>query len=266
MKLIISHFYNEEYLLPYWLRHHLELFDHGILIDYHSTDRSVEICRSLAPHWEVVTSQNKTFSAILCDFEVMKHEERYPNDWKLVLNTTEFLVGDEIDATMKHCEHFKFWGARIPYFLMVDTRQSIAESDTLVADQPLVEQLTTGINPRTLPIEALIQENSIWDRFRPGIRDRYFHRYVIGAYTPGRHGTGVAHIVPLEPQQLHIRWLAFSPWSEPFLRRKLQINAQVDAYDREVGNGIQHLDSFREMEEARAMLIPHVSEMYLPYP
>src|SRR6516164_5807036 len=50
---LISHFWNEEFLLPYWLRHHLPLFDHGVLIDYTSTDRSVEIIHELAPHWEV---------------------------------------------------------------------------------------------------------------------------------------------------------------------------------------------------------------------
>ncbi|MBJ3789276.1 glycosyltransferase family 2 protein, partial [Bacillus sp. OA1] len=44
-KTIISHFYNEEYLLPWWLMHHTKIFDHGILINRGSTDRSVEICK-----------------------------------------------------------------------------------------------------------------------------------------------------------------------------------------------------------------------------
>ena len=39
-------FYNEEYLLPWWLAHHTKLFDHGILINKGSTDRSVEICKN----------------------------------------------------------------------------------------------------------------------------------------------------------------------------------------------------------------------------
>ena len=33
---VICHFRNEEVLLPFWLRHHALLFDHGILIDYGS--------------------------------------------------------------------------------------------------------------------------------------------------------------------------------------------------------------------------------------
>ena len=52
-KTIISHFYNEEYLLPWWLNHHKKYFDHGILINYASTDKSVEIINSF-PNTEVI--------------------------------------------------------------------------------------------------------------------------------------------------------------------------------------------------------------------
>ena len=44
-KTVLCHFYNEEWILPFWLKHHREIFDHGIMIDYNSTDRSVEIIR-----------------------------------------------------------------------------------------------------------------------------------------------------------------------------------------------------------------------------
>ena len=49
---VISHFYNEEYLLPWWLMHHTKLFDHGILINKGSTDRSAQISKRFAPYWE----------------------------------------------------------------------------------------------------------------------------------------------------------------------------------------------------------------------
>ncbi|WP_162177859.1 glycosyltransferase family 2 protein, partial [Bacillus gaemokensis] len=87
---LISHFYNEEYLLPWWLMHHTKLFDHGILINRGSTDRSVEICRQFAPHWEVRNSKVPEFDAILVDQEVMEIETEVTG-WKMVLNTTEFL-------------------------------------------------------------------------------------------------------------------------------------------------------------------------------
>ena len=40
---IITNIFNEEYLLPFWLDYHRRIFDHGIVIDYDSTDRSIEI-------------------------------------------------------------------------------------------------------------------------------------------------------------------------------------------------------------------------------
>jgi hypothetical protein len=30
---LLSHFYNEEYLLPFWIEHHKKQFDYAILID-----------------------------------------------------------------------------------------------------------------------------------------------------------------------------------------------------------------------------------------
>ena len=44
---IISHFYNEEYLLPFWLNHHKKYFTNAIMIDYDSTDNSVDIIKKI---------------------------------------------------------------------------------------------------------------------------------------------------------------------------------------------------------------------------
>ncbi len=70
--------------------HHTKLFDHGILINRGSTDCSVEICRLLAPHWEIRNSKVLEFDAVLVDQEVMEIEKEITG-WKMVLNTTEFL-------------------------------------------------------------------------------------------------------------------------------------------------------------------------------
>ena len=93
MKTIISHFYNEEYLLPWWLNHHKKYFDYGLMINYASTDRSVEIINKICPDWKVVDSVNKEFAAKDCDEEVEHYEKRI-SGWKICLNITEFLVGD----------------------------------------------------------------------------------------------------------------------------------------------------------------------------
>ena len=62
--------------------------DHGILINRGSTDRSVEICKLFAPHWEIRDSKVLEFDAVLVD---RSNEHRKITGWKMVLNTTEFL-------------------------------------------------------------------------------------------------------------------------------------------------------------------------------
>ena len=62
-KTVIAHFYNEEFMMEWWLNHHLNLFDHGILINHKSTDRSVEIIRDIAPEWSILDTSLEFFSA-----------------------------------------------------------------------------------------------------------------------------------------------------------------------------------------------------------
>src|SRR5260221_3505935 len=92
---VISHFRNEEVYLPFWLRHHTRLFDHGVMIDYRSSDRSVEIVRELAPTWEIRPSRNEKFHSASIDREVMDIETEF-SGWKMCLNVTEFLSHDEL--------------------------------------------------------------------------------------------------------------------------------------------------------------------------
>ena len=92
-KTILCHFYNEEYLMPWWLKHHREIFDHGVMIDYHSTDRSVEIIKELCPTWDIITSRNPDFQADNCDAEV-NDIERQIDGWKICLCMPEMIIGD----------------------------------------------------------------------------------------------------------------------------------------------------------------------------
>lgn len=69
--MLISHFYNEAALLPYFIRHHAHMFDHAVLIDYGSTDGSAEIVRREAPlSWRVVPSTEAQFGADALDQQV----------------------------------------------------------------------------------------------------------------------------------------------------------------------------------------------------
>lgn len=92
-KTVLCHFYNEEWLLPFWLKHHRDIFDHGIMIDYHSTDRSVEIIKELCPSWEIITSRNNDFNPGPVDQEILDYE-RPLNGWRITLNVPEFMIGN----------------------------------------------------------------------------------------------------------------------------------------------------------------------------
>jgi hypothetical protein len=41
--ILLSHFFNEHFLLPYWIQNHAPLFDAAVLVDYGSTDDSVSL-------------------------------------------------------------------------------------------------------------------------------------------------------------------------------------------------------------------------------
>ena len=92
-KTILCHFRNEEWMLPWFLNHHKQMFDHGIMIDYHSTDNSRAVIKKICPDWEIVTSRNPDFQADNIDTEV-NDIERDIDGWKICLNVTEQLIGD----------------------------------------------------------------------------------------------------------------------------------------------------------------------------
>jgi len=94
---IITNVFNEEYLLPFWLDYHRRIFDHGIVIDYDSTDRSIAIIREMCPTWEIRRTENivdgkALFETYRIEDECRKVEESVTEGYKIYLNTTEWLV------------------------------------------------------------------------------------------------------------------------------------------------------------------------------
>jgi hypothetical protein len=232
MRSLISHFYNEEYLLPWWLRHHVSQFDYGVLIDYASTDASVEICRSIAPHWRVVRSRNLSFEAIAVDFEVMQYESELPG-WKMVLNTTEFLCGANLPALEMAMTVQDIQGCYFESAVMVDAFPDQAPTHAL----PLAEQKHHGF-----------MED------QPRIHGRLFHRCSIGAYLPGRHVSaqpGLTHTAGIGT----VLWYGLSPWTDAALKRKLQVQTQIPERDRVAGFGSQHLVDVEQLEEKRRAVL-----------
>ncbi len=97
-KTLVSHFFNEEYLLPWWCEHHKKIFNHGILIDYQSTDNSVAIIKEICPTWTIIPSRFDHFGAEELDIQVSDVESLIQG-WRVTLTTTEFLVGNNYDMS-----------------------------------------------------------------------------------------------------------------------------------------------------------------------
>jgi hypothetical protein len=219
-KTLISHFYNEEYMLPWFLSHHKQIFDHGVMIDYHSTDRSIEIIRKICPTWDIVTSRNLDFQADNIDTEVMEIE-REIDGWKIALNVTEQMIGDYsiLDDEPKQ------W--LIPTVFMVDTDRDNPVSQ----DLPLYEQKHWGFSFRDSQRDFLER------------RSRSIHN--VPVYYPPHNtqecmGPG-RHYHTYNTDQLAIFYYGWCPFDEGGIARKLQIQTQIPLIDRQRGWGFHHI-------------------------
>ena len=213
---VIAHFYNEEYLLPWWLRHHTHYFNHGILINRNSTDRSVDICRQLAPHWELRNARVNIFDAAENDQEIMEVESGV-SGWKIVLNITEFFCCRNMLEFVGKMDAAGAWMYKLPGFVMVD--------------DPNVP------NPNPNPHLPLVEQRH--HGFEDDLnRGRFIHKNVNGAYEPGRHLTAHNYVHTTEA---FIKWFGFSPWNKAMRRRKLQIQPTMSEKDKQLGRGWQHL-------------------------
>lgn len=210
MRSIISHFYNEEYLLPWWLNHHKKYFDYGLMIDYNSTDRSIEIIKEICPDWQIVKSINSEFNATECDKEVEYYEEQIP-DWKIALNVTEFLIGDF--SLLDDQKNKKYY---IPSFYFVDDKDSSYPDK----DKPLYEQIFNGID---------YHDN------RDLRKLRCMHNSTM-SYIPGRHFSNYDQTT----DKFIIFNYGFAPMNEYLIQRKLQIQNRIPLIDKQRNWGAEH--------------------------
>ena len=217
--LIIHHFYNEaDVLLPFWLKHHKDKADKIILINYASTDNSVELCRELLPEAEIRSSRNEQFSAPGCDAEVMDIEREYPDWWKVALNTTEHIFHPNPKEWLEEVEknHPDIPAVGVQSVVMCD----LPEQWNLPVDfdTPLYEQRHFGYRD-TAGYEE--QER----------RPRYFHRSHCGNYDTGRHRVHIPSVYCSQPSDPFLVWWGFSPYPQ-IENRKLQIQHRLPEGER----------------------------------
>lgn len=219
-KTVLCHFYNEEWMLPWFLNHHKQIFDHGVMIDYHSTDRSIEIIKSICPNWDIVTSRNPDFRADTIDTEV-NDIERGIEGWKICLNVTEQLIGDYsiLDDTPRQL--------LVPSVFFVDCDRQ----RTVTQDKPLYEQKTDGF---------MFSDNAqnFFER-----RSRSLHNIPVhypaestqACMAPGRHWN------TYNTDKLVTFYYGWCPFDQGQLARKLQIQTQIPLIDRQLNRGFHHI-------------------------
>ena len=225
---VISHIYNEEYLLPFWLTYHKNIFTHGIIIDYRSTDKSLDIIREICPTWQIITTRNPCFQADIVDREVMDIENTF-SGFKIVLNITEFLV--------------------LPKNFV------IPQENTCIRMSVYTPLHSTNTYPYNLT--DLIQniQKIDYSTFR---YFRTMHNYNNGNYELGRHST--RHNFTQANSDIYVLWFGFYPWNDEIIKRKLQIKNNIPDSDRYSGRGTQHFLSTNDLVNQKNNLFNGASD------
>jgi hypothetical protein len=219
MNTVITHFHNEEYLLPFWINHHKKIFDHGIMINYHSTDRSVEICRELCPpHWKIVNTVNDTFVALTNDLEV-KYYENSLEGFKIALTVTEFLL---IPASLNEINKYLI-NNKIDYLKTTGVGMiDMFPDDLPTSNLSLIKQKHHGVIRNYRHPDPSI--SYIPDIFNATC-GRYYHNQPFGKYTSGRHrilSENVLHVADIFTLKYK-----FSPWNRNIIDRILYQEIKV---------------------------------------
>lgn len=209
---VLTNIYNEEYLLPYWLDYHKDIFDHGIVIDYRSNDASVEIVKSICPNWEIRTTVNEAFEASKIDEEFMNIEKTL-DGYKIVLNTTEFLTQSTKEKLRDILENKKDVCLELTCYAVYSNKKDFY--------------------PRTLN-DMFQNIEYVNDKIR---LKRYLHSYENGNYTIGRHSTYL-NSTPID--KISIAWLGNYPYNDRTLERKFQIKKNIPHCDIQNGRGFHH--------------------------
>jgi hypothetical protein len=216
MLTLICQCYNEEYLLPWFLNHHKQIFDHGVIVDYRSTDRSREIIKEICPTWEIRTTKNKHFDSQRMpgykvspvDDELIAIEEEFKG-WKISLNITELLIGNYARLTdiSEDTQYF------ISNYVFVDPLNGMTPS----YDMPLHKQITWGY----------FENNNDTKSLSNGKRAaRSIHNHPI-MYTPGRHFDK-----PASFDDLAIFYYGYAIQNEQMINRKIQIKDNMSVTER----------------------------------
>ena len=215
---LFSHFYNEELLVPFWIDQHKDMFEEAVLVNFNSTDRSVDIIRSRAPPGRKVYHWGSNFDFVKFRTDVMSNERLYPDAWKIFLTTMEFLVHDDLSRLLM--KEYMSSSFRFRAYIMVGD-----DSEPLVDNVPLLQQRSVyTIAP--LAHEAFeVRGEKFNASTGETVYSRIMHSFDSMEYTEGLHD-GAGFPVKRLSDEGFIAKVAFTPWPET-IERKVQIGSRI---------------------------------------
>jgi hypothetical protein len=214
---LLTHIFNEEYLLPFWLQHHKNMFDDIVIVDYNSTDKSIEICKTICPTCKIIKTRNEWFDAVQVDREIMDIEDTITGI-KIVLNVTEFLF---CETSIKD--------------LFENNNNLLSYGITSVS--PFSKNIY-NINSLDELFKNLFNDDVVFQKDTRIRSARYIHNHPNGSYHVGRHNTNHNS---LPTNNAHIIWFGYYPMNEHLMKRKLQIKQNISENDKQSGLGYHHL-------------------------
>jgi hypothetical protein len=204
MTTIISHVYNEEALLPLWLKHHSKYFENGIIIDFNSTDKTKDII-SMYPSFKLYQSTLNSFDAEELDKMVATFESEV-SGIRIILNVTEFLLGNPSSVDRD-------------YFIPSISLINMENDKRFNWSKQFFEQRNFGIS---------YENNFSWRRSR--ILTNRLLKHPLGR-----------HYETIDNGDFLIVHVANCLVDESMIKRRLQIQNKMPEKDKIAGRGFQHV-------------------------
>jgi hypothetical protein len=221
MTTLISHVYNEEFLLPFFIEQHYSKFDHGIILDFGSTDNSKSIIEKLAPKWQIIDCSEYLFDAIKLDNLITDLESDIQGIC-ITLTVTEFLIGDPRLVSKE---------VIIPTVSLL----RLPEDPEIRLGQKFHEVYKNGI----FPFHPQLHSETEWMARKKGRRISVLR----SPYPRGRH------FDLLGDSLLLIYRVSNCLANEHMIKRRLQIQNKIPDSDKALGYGVQHTDYGKELTQ-----------------
>ena len=214
MTTLISHVYNEEFLLPFFIEHHYSKFEHGIILDFGSTDKSKLIIEKMAPKWQIVDCSEYPFAATILDQLITDLKSNIQGTC-IALTITEFLIGDP----------------------------------RLISKELVIPTVSLLKSPEEPEIRSGQKFHNV---YKNGIFPFHSHPHVETEWMARKKGRRISVLRSPFPVGRHFDLLGDSLFliyrvsnclaNEEMIKRRLQIQNRVPDSDKQLGYGVQHTD------------------------